>query len=381
MKILLLGEYSHLHSTLREGLVALGHDVLLVGDGDGFKNFPVDISVRATISEKPFIKTLKLALFRLFKFDLAAFERGIRFCIESRRLKDFDVVQLINEKPIKTLPFLERFLLKRLFKHNPKVFLLSCGIDYISLQYMLNKKFRYSLMNPYFSDKTTEKHYHYILDYNSKSHKKTHSLVLENCEGIIATDFDYVLPLVGHRKFLGLIPNPVKSDELEYQPIIVADKINILLGINRGTSIKKGIPFFEKALQIIKGKYPDKVEITIVENLPYAEYIKQYDKAHILLDQVYAYDQGYNALEAMSKGKVVFTGAEKEFLQHYNLEDDEVCINALPDVGTIVEKLSWLVENPEEISRIGKNAREFIEREHHYVKVAKRYLETWKKAN
>jgi hypothetical protein len=30
-------------------------------------------------------------------------------------------------------------------------------------------------------------------------------------------------------------------------------------------------------------------------------YINSYNKAHILLDQVYAYDQGYNALEAMAK--------------------------------------------------------------------------------
>src|SRR5690606_38054145 len=132
-------------------------------------------------------------------------------------------------------------------------------------------------------------------------------------------------------------------------PMAMTNKINILLGINRGTSIKKGIPFFEKTVQIIKEKYPDKVEITVVENLPYMEYIKHYDKSHILLDQVYAYDQGYNALEAMARGKVVFTGAEKEFLQHYNLKEDEVCINALPDVDTLVEKLSRLIENPEEI--------------------------------
>ena len=44
-----------------------------------------------------------------------------------------------------------------------------------------------------------------------------------------------------------------------------------------------------------------------------AEIEGAFDTAHILLDQVYAYDQGYNALEAMAKGKVVFTGAEKEW--------------------------------------------------------------------
>ena len=44
MKILLVGEFSRLHNSLKEGLLALGHDVTLVGTGDSFKNFPVDLS-------------------------------------------------------------------------------------------------------------------------------------------------------------------------------------------------------------------------------------------------------------------------------------------------------------------------------------------------
>jgi glycosyltransferase involved in cell wall biosynthesis len=377
MKILLLGEYSRLHNTLKEGLTRLGHEVTLVGDGDGFKNFPVDVSIRATFTEKPVISTIKKGLFKLFGYDLSALERGLRFCKQENNFRNYDIVQFINEKPIKTTPRLERYLLKKIFKHNKNVFLLSCGIDYISVQFMLNKGFRYSLMNPYFEDPKTQTDYKYILDYTTKAHKKTHELVFKHINGVIASDFDYVLPLKEHPMFLGLIPNPVNCDDIVYKPLKIEDKIQIFLGINRSTYVKKGIPIFEKALEIIHVKYADKVEITIVENLPYTEYIKLYDRAHILLDQVYAYDQGYNALEAMAKGKVVFTGAEKEFLEHYNLQEDEVCINALPDVEAIVEKLSWLIENPAEIERIGKNARKFIEREHHYVKVAEKYLKTW----
>jgi glycosyltransferase involved in cell wall biosynthesis len=188
---------------------------------------------------------------------------------------------------------------------------------------------------------------------------------------------DYHLPLIDHPKYLGLIPNPINTDKLAFLENPIQNKIVIFHGINRGNFYKKGNDLFQKAIQIIQEKYPDNTEIIVVENLPYAEYIKFYDKAHILLDQVYAYDQGYNALEAMAKGKVVFTGAEKEFLEHYNLQEDEVCINALPDVDALVEKLSWLIENPEEISRIGQNARAFIEREHHYIKIAEHYLESW----
>lgn len=382
MRILLLGEYSRLHNTLKEGLTHLGHQVTIVGDGDGFKNFPVDVSIRAIFTEKPFISFIKKGIFKVFGYDLSALERGLRFCKQESQFRNYDVVQLINEKPIKTTPRFERYLLKKVFKNNKKVFLLSCGVDYLSVKFMLNKGFRYSLMNPYFENpKASKNNFRYILDYIKNSHQKTHKLVFENIQGVIASDFDYVLPLQNHPLFMGLIPNPVNFEKIVYLPIEIKNRIHIFLGINRGTYTKKGIPYFEKALRIIQEKFPNQVEVTDVENLPYEEYIKHYEKAHILLDQVYAYDQGYNALEAMAKGKVVFTGAEKEFLEHYNLQEDEVCINALPDVDAIVEKLSWLIENPIEIERIGKNARAFIEREHDYVKIAHRYLETWENAH
>ena len=92
---------------------------------------------------------------------------------------------------------------------------------------------------------------------------------------------------------------------------------------------------------------------------------------------MYAYDQGYNALEAMAKGKVVFTGAEKEWLEYYNLEEDTIAINALPNAREIAKKLEWLINNPEKIIEISINARQFIEEKHNYILSAKKYLVTW----
>jgi hypothetical protein len=79
----------------------------------------------------------------------------------------------------------------------------------------------------------------------------------------------------------------------------------------------------------------------------------------------------------MAKGKVVFTGAEKEFEKHYQL-NEKVAINAKPDVDYLVEELSFLIENPNEILAIAKRAKAFIEKEHDYVKIAKKYLEVWR---
>ena len=46
MKILLLGEYSNVHATLAKGLRALGHEVLVVSNGDFWKNYPRDIDIK-----------------------------------------------------------------------------------------------------------------------------------------------------------------------------------------------------------------------------------------------------------------------------------------------------------------------------------------------
>lgn len=377
MKVLLLGEYSRLHNNLKEGLISLGHEVTLVGDGDGFKNFEVDVSIRPSFFTLPIIDLFRKAFFRVFKFDLLTLERGVKFWRKQSRLKGYDVVQLINEKPIKTMPWLERKLLKAIIKNNKKIYLLSCGADTFVVNFLLAKKPKYSILTPYFENPALKPTVQYILDYGKESHQKTHHLLMKHVSGIIASDFDYVLPLHGHPKFKGLIPNPVNLDRIKYHPPTINGKITLFLGINLGNQFAKGVPYFEKALDIIEQKYGKKVKIVKVTSIPYKEYIALFDSAHIILDQVFGYDQGYNALEAMARGKVVFTGAEQEFLEYYGVNNDEICINALPNVDYLVSKLSWLIEHPDDISRIGHHARNFVEKEHEYKKVAKKYLATW----
>ena len=286
---------------------------------------------------------------------------------------------MINESPIQTASKLELFLLKRLFKQNQKVFLLCCGIDYVTVNHMLQKKERYSVMYPYFENiSEAKKQYDYFFDFVDKPHQKIHKFLYKNIRGVIASDLDYVAPLLGNKKYLGLIANPINTDKITGIENKISDKINIFLGINTGNSFKKGISFFEKAIAIIQEKYPNTVEVKVTKDIPYSDYQKHFEKAHILLDQVYCFDQGFNALEAMAKGKVVFTGAETEFLNHYHLQENEVAINALPDVEYLVEKLSFLIENPSEMERIGKNAIQFIQKEHHYITQAEKYVQLWK---
>lgn len=377
MRILLVGEFSRLHNSLKEGLLKLGHEVVIVSNGDGFKNYPSDYSNRAFWCESKLGNLPRQLIYRITKFDISKIERGLRFYFLLKKLKGFDCVQLINEAPIQTTAKFELYLLKKLFKQNHKFFLLCSGVDYVTLNHMLEKKERYSIMNPYFKGtKEIKEQYKWMFDFNSKTHIKIHKFLLKNINGIIASDLDYVNPLKDNPKFLGMIPNPVNISNSNYIENPIEGKIVIFLGINIGNSYSKGIHLFEEALEIIKQKYDDKVEIIVTRNIPYQDYIKLFNKAHIVLDQIYAYDQGYNALEAMDKGKVVFTGAEKEFEDYYSLTE-KVAVNALPNVENLVTELSFLIENPNEIQAIGIRARAFVEKEHNYIKVAEKYLKAW----
>ena len=379
MKILLIGEYSRLHNSLKEGLQKNGHKVTLLGSGDGFKNYPVDIKIDSIFFNLKLFKLFAKLIDRLFKISLNELEMYYKANKIISNLKGYDVVQLINENAFRTLPSLEILLIKTLMKNNEKLFLLSCGVDQKSVEHSLNSKFKYSILTPYFENPSLKKSFKHILKYNTREYVKLHEFILANANGVISSDIDYHIPYIKEKKYLGLIPNPINLDKIKYKKIKSIDKIKILHGVNSKNYIKKGNVFFDKALKAIENKYDNKVEIITTTDLDYNEYIKSVENCHILLDQVYAYDQGYNALEAMAIGKVVFTGAEKEWLELYNIKENSVAINALPDHTKIIESLEWLINDPSKIMEISANAREFIEKNHNYISIAEHYEKVWSK--
>jgi glycosyltransferase involved in cell wall biosynthesis len=378
MKILLLGEYSRLHNSLKEGLQKLGHEVTILGFKDGFKDYPVDFPLEKKW-DNGLLKKIKLGVLRLTGFDISSYLTYKQFQKNQNQFKDFDVVQLINENTFFCDYQHEKKILNYLFQHNKKVFLLSCGDDYPYVTYNFNHPENPSIIQPYLARKIEDKNFSNVLKFRTKSYEKLHHYIYATIQGVIATDIDYHIPLQNHPKYLGLIPSPMNLDKFPKTEMKIKDKIIIFHGINRESYFKKGNDFFEKALDIIKEKYPDKVAILVTENVPYKDYIKSYNQAHIVLDQLYGHDQGSNGLEAMSKGKVVFTNASKQFEKNYNVTE-KVAINGLPDVEYLVAQLSFLIENPEEIIAIAKRARLFIEKEHDYLKIAEKYIAVWQSA-
>ena len=376
MKILLVGEYSRLHNSLKEGLVANGHEVTLIATGDGFKQFPADIPLKKYF-QKGLSKKVKGAWLRLFGIDLASIMMRGQFMAHKNKLKGYDVVQLINESPLGIQPKYEKEIISFLKEYNEKLYLLSCGTDHSSISYAKSGNLPYSVLSPYEAGKITEQQAYPMLKYLRPEYKDLHNFLMENVDGIIASDLDYHLALKDNPKYKGLIPNPINTNNLAYFPLELSEKVVIFHGINRENYYKKGSDFFEQALEKLAASHGDKIKIITAESLPYKEYIKSYDKAHIVLDQVYSYDQGYNALEAMSRGKVVLTGLAPEFLEHYELQGQQIAINALPRVKYLYEVLMDLVDNPKQLLKISKGARAFILEHHDHMRSAALYESAW----
>lgn len=375
MKILLVGEYSRLHNSLKEGLQKLGHEVTILGFKDGFKDYPVDFPLEKKW-DSGVLKKLKLVLLLVTGFDITSYLTYRAFWKNRRKFTNFDVVQLINENSFFCTYKHEKKIVKYLSTHNNKIFLLATGDDYHYVNYNFSHPENPSVIQPYLAGKIADKHFSNVLKYKTKPFEMLHHFIYQKIQGVIATDMDYHIPLQNHPKYLGMIPSPINLDIFPKNELILHEKIIIFHGINRESYYKKGNDFFEKALAIIQTNYAEKIEIITVENIPYREFITLYNSAHIVLDQVYGHDQGSNGLEIMAKGKVAITNASSIFENHYNLAE-KVAINGLPDVDYLVKEISYLIENPDEIIAIGKRARAFIEKEHEYLKVAEKYLNTW----
>ncbi|MBL0013118.1 MAG: glycosyltransferase [Flavobacterium sp.] len=379
MNILLVGEYSRLHNSLKEGLEQLGHNVVIIGFSDGFKGFSVDFPLEQKWNSG-LLKKGKVLLYKLTGFNITSWFTYRQFRKYEDRLTNFDVVQIINENAFYCGYFYEKKMLQFLFQNNKKVFLMCCGTDYTTVNYYFENPSFMSLLPPYLEGKIKAKNFEGVLKFRRTAFKKTHDYLYKNIQGVIASDLDYHIPMQGKDKYLGMIPNPINSDKIAFAPLVIEDKIVIFHGINSESYFKKGNDYFEEALAIIEKKYPNQVEIITTRSIPYAQYIDLYNRAHILLDMVYGYDQGFHALEAMAKGKVVFTCAEKEFYDYYQLQE-RVNINARPDVPYLVDQLSQLIENPNDITEIGKNARKFVEKEHNYITSAAQYCSLWQTKN
>jgi glycosyltransferase involved in cell wall biosynthesis len=373
MRILLVGEYSGFHNSLKHGLQQLGHQVTIIGDGDGFKKFPVDIEVGSNYFEQSWLHhKIKVGWYRLSGYNLEDRLKLARFRESENLFKNHDIIQFINSNAFDCEPAVERIMMDYLLKNNGTSFLVACGDDCEYANYIVKEHKGYSILDAVKRGIAQKKDLIHTYKYLGTDYQDNYNHLLNASKNIIPSNTDFAMPLENQSKATPIIPAPIDISRFLLEINEELDQIHIFIGINRGSYFKKGIYYFEQALEIIKKKYGEKVQITVAQSLPYKEYITKYKKAHILLDQVLCYDQGYNALEAMAQGKVVFAGGSELYLKAHGLDAIPV-IDAQPDVTYLVQQLTMLIENPNLIIEIGKAARSHVVNYHDSIKVAKAY--------
>ena len=283
MRILLVGEFSRLHNSLKEGLVALGHEVHIIGTGDDFKKFPVDFSISSKFSKFYAFRLLNKITKKIITLDLESWERGYRFKKILPQLKNYDVIQLINSDAIETQPNFQIKLYTKLFEQNTKKFLLVCGDETPIVDFHLKNKLRYSVMTPFLKNPDLRNYYNYTLKYNTAPYRKLFNFLLKECDAVFASDLDYKIPLEKEGFHFKMIPNPVNTDKITPVYFQKNSKIVIFHGKNKYSFVKKGSDLFEEALAVMGNKYGNKIEIISSDSLPYDQYILLQDRATIIL--------------------------------------------------------------------------------------------------
>lgn len=359
MRILLIGEYSNVHWTLACGLRQLGHTVTVLSNGDFWKDYPRDISL----------------VRRAGKWG--GIEYMARLYALLPRLRGYDVVQLIN-------PMFLEIKAERIFpiyrylrRHNGSVYLGAFGMDYYWVHQCITRKpLRYSDFNFGQQLRADDEAQKYIADWIGTAKERLNRFIAADCNGIVAglyEDWICYEPIFSNK--LSFIPYPIRCDS---KPLLTQhNRVKVFIGINRNRSVYKGTHIMLRAARYVEARHPDKMQLTVVESMPFAEYVKCLYDQDVLLDQLYSYTPSMNPLEAMAHGVVCVGGGEPEGYQLLGETELRPIVNVEPTYESVVDRLEYLVTHPDEVYLLRRQSVEYICRHHEYIKVARQYEELY----
>ena len=370
MKILLLGEFSNVHNNLAEGLRALGHEVTTANGGHGWSNYNRDIDLGRSFGIWGGISYL----FRLLK--------------ALPKLCGYDIVQLVNPhflhlKAERVIP-----IFNFLRKHNKGIVLCAMGDDYY---YCYNHKhfkpLAYSDYNLGEKPRSTEFGERAYNECVGTAKEKLSREVAYWCDAVVSVIYEYWAPydLVTDKDKNGIpireknhfIPLPIKMPEPVCPP--PSDKLRVFLGYKKEFGAYKGTDIMMEVANDLLKKYPDKMELKLASNIPFAEYQHMMDNSDVMLDQVYSYGPGMNALLALSKGIVCISGGEAVNYEMMGEYDCRAIINVTPSYESVYTELEKLILMPkDELQALKEKSREYVRRNHECVKVARQYEALYK---
>ena len=358
MKILLVGDYSGVHTAIKEELKKRGHKVAVVDGKDGFKNYPSDIDLGKN-AITPLGKQIE----------------NIRLRHQLKKMKDYDIVQFINPYPI--YEYLTSEQIMELMDSAKLSVVLLCGCDGAFYR-------NYSKIDANLCRKCEEiekagkccyrKINQQYLKYEEEFYKKVDVMIpLDWCyQDMHNTDSEKI-------KMVELLPMPITINS---EPVItVGDKLKVLHPLNRKGV--KGTPVIREAFIQLERKYKNRAEFIIDGRMPYKQYEELMKSVDIVLDQTYSASAGMTALLAMEQGKIVMGGnLDNAILEEQVRRHQELPMLSLGDnVTSIIENVSNLLDmSNEQLLQKKKDSRIYIKKYHDVSIVVDALLEDYKKS-
>jgi hypothetical protein len=353
MKILLFGEFSGFFNCLKDGLIALGHDVFMASGGDGLRDFPSDFRWDSHFS-----------LQRFGKF--APYYNAANIYSHKKLFSGYDVVLLISPNHISRFTWLNKPIYDYLINNNKKVFLSGSGDTCIMFNYWYNSDTKYK-----------EYYKGYLIDDKNSVFLSPKKLAWEEelmnkITGYIPIWYEYMIPYQKYKNCKRLVRIPVNVSQFKYKPNQLHNgKVVFYHGITRAC---KGTRFIKPAFEKMKKHFNDKAEFICAEKLPFKDYMKVVERTNVIVDDANSYSIAMNGLFSLSKGKLIMGGAEPVANQAYGFSYNPV-FNINPDIDQICETMIDIINRKDEIEELGLLGRRFVEEYHNHVDIAKQYIE------
>ena len=361
MKILLIGEASFVHNTLKKGLEERGHSVTTMSDGNGWHDAPRDINLRRDM--------------RWGKLS------GLKVVWQLLRhlpsLCGNDVVQIHNYQFV-PLMYGWNTLLLRFLKLTNRCVVKGCFGDDVQI-------FRRQAQGiPAYSDtfwngkpQNSEQHRQRIAEVSEHGAETSWRKTTRMADALVACLYEYWLDYnePPYAEKLHYIPLPIIVPTSAPRQATTQRPIRVLIGIQPKRDFMKGAMRIATFVEEVARRHPGCLHIKYVEGVPYDEYQRLLSAADVLVDQLYSYTPSMNSLAAMARGTVVIGGGEPAFYDFIGEHTLRPIINVRPDV--IDEQNIRTIENAffavGELAKKACESVEFVRKYHDYRHVAEQY--------
>ena len=364
MKILLLGEASFVHSTLRKGFGELGHNVTLVSGGciwDG----PRDIDVSRDM------RWGKLGGFKVIWQILS----NIKLFIGN------DIVQMNDFHSIPLKLGWNKLIFMFLKRFNKKVLRGCWGDDCVVFDAQAKGILAYSDTHIGAQSINVEENKWRIKEQYLPEFVSCCRYVNKHADAFAACLYEYYVYYNKdeYRSRLHYMPLPIEIPIIKVKNVKGEQwPIKILVGIQKRRDYIKGAGIIASLVEKIAVEYPDKVEVRKVYDVPYNDYCKMLAESDVLVDQLYSYTPSMNSLAAMARGTVVIGGGEEEYYDFIGEKELRPIINVRPHQDEYnMNVLRNALLTPGRISQLSRESVAFVRKHHDYMKVSKHYIEMY----